>query len=140
MPGWADWVASLKHVCNLIRRPWSKDRLLQTCFASPPASLHRDLYQRFTAQVYEHRWGTVTDAVQQLLPLEQSLRFAWSGQAFSFFQGQSHGPGAEGDEEAEGRAGAVQVQAVSDAVSSEFFWRYCSAVDLLAKTIRHLEA
>eukprot|EP00969_Alexandrium_andersonii_P105159 4640180-Alexandrium_andersonii.AAC.1 len=84
MPGWGDWVAGLKHVCTLLRKPWSKDRLLQTCFAQPPASLHRGLYQHFSGQVYEARWGTVTDAVEQLLPLEPSLRFFWSADAFLF--------------------------------------------------------
>ena len=47
MSHWATFTEDLKLLCDLCRRPWSKDRLLQTCFADPPQSNFKGLYIHF---------------------------------------------------------------------------------------------
>ena len=72
----------LTHISRFIKRPFSKARLLQTCFVHPPHSYFRDLYKGFDAAVYSGRWATLLEAVRQLLPLERSLRAAWDLAAY----------------------------------------------------------
>eukprot|EP00969_Alexandrium_andersonii_P284699 12585102-Alexandrium_andersonii.AAC.1 len=132
MPGWADFLAALKHVADLLRHRWSKDRLLATCFKDPPASACRSDIEGFSAQVYEHRWGTVLHAVAEILPLEKILRFAWSHQAFTFQHGAGAAAAADDDR-------GVHVHAVDKAITSEYFWRYCNLVDMLGDVLRHAQ-
>eukprot|EP00959_Pyramimonas_sp_CCMP1952_P151132 3162919-Pyramimonas_sp.AAC.1 len=61
----------------MVRRRFSNERLMETCFSTAPACYHKDLYKSFKACVYTGRWGSVADATRELAPLEPSLRFAW---------------------------------------------------------------
>eukprot|EP00969_Alexandrium_andersonii_P055228 2433978-Alexandrium_andersonii.AAC.1 len=87
MAGWQAWLVSLKAVCRLLRAKFSRERLVATCFSEGYLQGFRHLYQSFSGQVYEERWGTVVRAVQELLPLQASLRAGWSRDRYSFGQG-----------------------------------------------------
>ena len=78
------YVPKLRHVTALLRRKWSRTRLLSTCFARPTQSTYRWLYSSFFAGVFTGRWGSDMEAVGSILPLEASLKFAWSLQRYQF--------------------------------------------------------
>ena len=65
---WPDIVKQLSQLCRL-RRRWSRARLLETCFSTPPASLFRKEYTSFNSAVYEGRWASSMEATTELLPL-----------------------------------------------------------------------
>ena len=78
----ADFIELLTHVCRLVRAKWSKARLLHTCFAQQPWLACRSLLEGFTAQVYQGRWNSATDAVKQVSRVLQVLKGAWNLQKF----------------------------------------------------------
>eukprot|EP00959_Pyramimonas_sp_CCMP1952_P369295 7735054-Pyramimonas_sp.AAC.1 len=71
------FVKELKLVCDVVRRTYSRQRLISTCFSEPPAKNHKELYEGFSASVHKGRWGSVAEAVEAVGPLEPSLRQAW---------------------------------------------------------------
>lgn len=84
---WGPFVEQLSSLTKLLSRTWSRQRLLNTCFVDEPERSSRDLYSGFDANVFEGRWGTVMHAISSILPLEVSLRYAWSVDKFMFGNG-----------------------------------------------------
>ena len=93
----------LKAVTDLLRRRWSKYRLLQTCFATPAAVEHEEGVRAFKAQVYKGRWGTLAHAVEALAPLEDALRCFWDRRRFNC--GRARAPEDEEPDDGEGIEG-----------------------------------
>ena len=131
----------LKSVCDLLRRRWSKDRLLQTCFCSPEAAEHTDAIQSFSGQVYSKRWGTLAHAVEALLPLERALRCFWDARTFNF--GQPVGPDEEqpadaADAAAARHAGRVRVMAADRAIRNPLFWAYLRVIQNVTTALKKI--
>ena len=66
---WSEWVSELAQVTRFLSQRWTRHRFLFTCMSRPPYVAHARLYNAFSAQVYEGRWGEALKAVQALLPL-----------------------------------------------------------------------
>jgi hypothetical protein len=61
---WDDFVKQLRHVARLLCKRRSRQRLMETCFSTPPHSFFRNQFAHFNADVYEGRWGTVCSRAQ----------------------------------------------------------------------------
>ena len=68
------WLKSMKAMCYLLRRTYTKERLKATCFSDEPASLQWPLVGSFTGHIVDGRWGSVSEAAVALCPLETPLR------------------------------------------------------------------
>ena len=130
---WPHFILQLKHVCRLIRRNWSRRRLLSQCFSADPFRLFRKLIESFDGEVYEGRWGTVMHAIGEVLKIEQPLREAWDKEAF-LMGGQVKEGHGDGDGEGEG----CKIDIVDFAIGSELFWSYLKMADHLAEIILKL--
>ena len=137
MGHWEAFEGQLKLVCNLIRRTFSRQRLMETCFSDPPASLHQHLYSSFSGTVGKGRWGVVWDAAEQLGPLEASLRFAWDGVKFN--RGKPLGTHPQPADEDKVCA-RLRICDLDEAIQSAMFWRYRFMVTLLGDVVQHLFA
>ena len=113
MPHFDDMVTSIQAVSRLLRRRDSKERLLQTCFADNVGRHLQSTIRSFTAKVHKGRWGSLSDAVEQLLKVERSLRWGWDVAKYG-----AHRPQAGQDTE------GVDVAAADAAITSCFFWGY----------------
>ena len=121
------YVPKLRHVTGLLRRKWSRTRLLSTCFARPPQSTYRWLYSSFFAGVFTGRWGSVMEAVGSILPLEASLKFVWSLQRYQFGS-PGEAPPPEDDK-------STDLNIVDEAIRSCLFWAYTHSLDVIAETL-----
>lgn len=130
MENYEQFLTSLRHVCHLVRRPWSRSRLLETCFACPRTLHFRALFLAFDGHVHEGRWGTIVHAVDALGSLEAPLRQAWSVAKFSLKESGPLGREFAGEQ--------VDVQVVDAAVKSQQFWSFRFMVSKLGATIEHL--
>ena len=74
----------LTHLTRLVSRPWSKARLLATCFSAAPHCYFAEEVRRFHNHVYEARWGETLAAIHNLLPLRRCLQAAWDIGKFCF--------------------------------------------------------
>ena len=126
MVWWESFIARLTHLCRLLQKKWNRSRLLATCFSDPPWNAFVDLYNAFDGCVYEGRWGSVLFAVKELMPLEASLRGAWSRQKFV-------GPGGGA-----GLGKSLDMDLIDDACSSNLFWAYLEMVNELGQTMEHV--
>ena len=72
----------------------------------------------FNSGVYQGRWGSIVEAVGALLPLERSLRTAWSKERYLFGNGRDERPVQEG----EGPLKTLSINKVNQAIESAFFW------------------
>ena len=129
---WPEFLSRLTNLCRLLGRKWNRQRLFATCFCDPPWNAFVDLYASFNGQVYQGRWGSVLHAVKELLPLEISLRGAWSKAKFCL-NGQ---PPREGRDGSAGKS--LNVDLVDDACQSQQFWAYMFMVKQLGDTIEHV--
>ena len=96
--------------------------------------------RQFSAEVYEHRWGTIAFAIPQILNLEVPLRHAWNLAAFLTgvpedkpLAEQEGGPG-----EAQSRLTRSVAQTCDTAISSDKFWAMCRVLEGVAGVLRHL--
>lgn len=103
----------------MLSRRWSKDRLLSTCFVDLPALAFAPKVRAFNNVVFKGRWGDLGPA----------LRSAWSKRKYLF--GVDAAP-------AEREDGGINIQQISDAVESKFFWAYLSMICRGGDVLRHL--
>ena len=59
---WEAFVGELRHVCRLLSRKRSNERLLATCVTGQYAAFHND-FKAIKANVYTGRWGAVAYCV-----------------------------------------------------------------------------
>eukprot|EP00974_Lingulodinium_polyedra_P107175 10375813-Lingulodinium_polyedra.AAC.1 len=123
MIGFEQFEHQLTHIARLLKRKYSRDRLMQTCFALPPFSMHRDLYVSFDATVYSARWGSLLNACHQLVPLEDSLRAAWDLAAFN-----GHAPPRQ-----DGGEHSTCVRTADSGIRSDMFWAFLRMVDRIGE-------
>ena len=82
--GWKDWIVQLRNLSRFLARPWSKARLVVTCYSAAPHCVFSAAFDGFSATVYDGRWGEALEAVKDLLPLQSILQAGWSLQAYLF--------------------------------------------------------
>ena len=131
MVHWEWFTYRLRHVCRLLAKKYSRQRLLETCFANPPHSFFRGEYAHFSAGVYEGRWGSVAFAVAKLLLLEQSLRAAWSLAAYNF--GSAARPAQRHND-----SHHIDMDAVNSAILSDEFLGYARVLDVIAEFLEFI--
>ena len=134
MNNFSDIVSQLKHVADLMRQPESKERLLKACFQGPIGQgLSHDI-KAFSGHVYEERWGTVSDCILQILQCEGAIRHMWNLEKFI----NCAAPADEADGQlvqghsAETRAGSVNLEVASNAISDPFFWAFLHMLSAFA--------
>jgi hypothetical protein len=131
MPQWKDFIEQLTHVCRLLKKPWSRQRFLETCMSAMPHRLHRDSFAGFDGAVFEGRWATTMHAISQLIPLQQPLQAAWSLQNFMM------GGGVQEDR-AGGGSRQLRPDIVDRAVRNPWFWGYMHMADRLGETLMEI--
>jgi hypothetical protein len=126
---WPNFIVSLRHLSKFLARPWSRARLVTTCFSSAPHHHFAHLYSSFGSVVYEGRWGEALKAAADVLPLQRSLRAAWSLARFNF---NGHGQQRADDEESEE---GVKITIVCEAIASDMFWAYLHMINIVGQAI-----
>ena len=134
MQGWSGWLKSLKAMCNLLRRRYSRQRLQATCFSVEPSSLQWPLFEGFSGHIQDGRWGSIAEASLVFLPLETPLRAAWDIDKFNF-----HKPVLANDQQGDGNNDGARVDAseLDSSITSTFFWAYTFMVTVLCQIINH---
>ena len=128
---WATFLDELRHVCRLLNHKWSKQRFMKHLLNDAPWSYFMQDIEKFQGGVYEGRWGSVMEAVENLLPLKDVVRGAWNKQRFLA------GRGVE-EERQDGSAKSVRVDIADAAIISTMFWAYLVMVDFLAEALMAL--
>ena len=137
------FVERLTHVCRLMSRRWSKQRLLATCFSTLPQSTYYGEFAKFNWVVYPGRWGSILRAIVAILPLKVPLRFAWSYPAYNFNAPAMNrdGDGGGGNDEEDERAqNAVKAGIANDAIVSNLFWAYLQMLSLVGAVLLHVSS
>jgi hypothetical protein len=130
-----EFVDQLTIISRTLATMHSKQRLLQTCFASGAGLHYRSLIENWNGiAVYEGRWGTVAGAAQDLRdPVESALRSAWSLEKFSYgkvIAGSLEPPvGADHADANPGRIDKNRLVVLDAAFTSPLFWAYRSMMD-----------
>ena len=123
-----DWFTTrLRHVCRLLSRKYSRQRLMETCFSAEPHCFFKNQYTDFTANVYEGRWGSVAFCIGQLLLVERSLRSAWSLDKYRFGRPDANQQ-RDGDSNSH-----IDLSIVDDALTSDEFWAFCHMFDMVGE-------
>ncbi|CAE6948873.1 unnamed protein product [Symbiodinium microadriaticum] len=130
---WPVFVEQLTQVCKLLSLRISRQRLLETCFADPPWSAFQARFESFNAQVYGGRWNTAMEAVEDLLPLIQILRRAWSASKFGV-----KGPDRDGEEPGGDKSRVLSLHVVDEALRSSMFPAYLHAMHRVAECLSHI--
>jgi len=102
------WVGQLQAVAKVCSKPWSKRRLLATCFSSTDTMPFRPEIERFSCHVHPGRWGSVAHAIGELLKVKRALQSGWNVGHFLYNQAESRPAGRDPDEEADNSAEATQ--------------------------------
>ena len=127
---WQPFESRLRHLCRLLSKKFTRQRLLETCFVEEPLSFFRADFHEFSASVYEGRWGSVSSAVGKLLLLEKPLRLGWNLSKYKFGK-----PGAHQPRQGEADSHHVDIDAVDGAIACNEFWAYCHMVDVVAESV-----
>jgi hypothetical protein len=127
---WDTFIEELTHVTRLLSRQWTRSRLIATCFAEMPQRAFVDEYASFSGGVYVGRWGSVVEALCQILPLERTLRYAWDKDKFLFGAGNE-----EAVREGEGELKVVNVHKADRAIRSDLFWGYSKVLNSVGELL-----
>ena len=122
------FVDLLTHVSRLLATRWSRDRFLETCCDGPRAAL-RGSFMHFSAGVYKGRWGSVMETLSKLLPLEQEFRACWDLKKL-LLRSRMREDGGGGKQ--------INVNLVSEAARSSYFWAYANALDRIGECLSSL--
>ncbi len=128
----------LKEVCRLLKRPFSKQRLLTTCFHSPPHVFFAGRIASFDSDVYEGRWNSVLHASADLLELANILVPAWSKDAYLLHQDPGRANRHDDEDANDSRGRGVQIKRVDNAIRSPWFWCCTLVSDFLGEILIHL--
>ena len=126
-------VSQLKEVSRLLAHPPSRERLIATCFISPVARQFKGQLLKFSAKVYEARWGSVAFACEEVQELEKPLRRFWDREAYS-------GRSAPAPDVENNDGKGVQINKVDDAVCSPMFWAKLCTMNYLFAMVRDVLA
>lgn len=125
---WAIFIDQLRQVTRMLSRRWSRCRLVETCFATPPQSFRKEEIESFRSHLYEGRWGSIWQAIGDLLNVMDLLRFAWSKQAF--LHGRRE---VRRDDANERPEHSLKVDTADSAIRSDLFWAYCVMLDMVGE-------
>lgn len=128
---WPNFLPGLTHICRLLSRPWSRSRLLHTCFGKPPQSAYKRSFSSFNQSVYQGRWSSVVAAIHALLPLQEPLRQAWSLSDFTF--GQESGAKQRDDGEH-----CLRLEIADAAIRDDIWWAYAQMLAHVADALAGL--
>ena len=67
LPGYADNVSKLKHICRLVARRDNQARLLERCYSSIRAQEYHAAIKSFSGNIHLERWGAVAFSVPQVI-------------------------------------------------------------------------
>ncbi|CAE7235205.1 unnamed protein product [Symbiodinium sp. CCMP2456] len=110
-----------------------KQRLLETCFATPVSRTFAPDFNRFHAKVNEGRWGSVAFAIPEILHLQVPLRRYWNLRAFNHFSDD-----AQQREIGEQGPTAVKLESVNETIESAEFWAQLQTLERLFSVVREL--
>eukprot|EP00969_Alexandrium_andersonii_P129330 5714621-Alexandrium_andersonii.AAC.1 len=132
MPGFRDFRRQVAVVCDLVRRTFSRERLLSQCFADDALKGHRSVFDGFEANIHNGRFGDIVDAVEALGKIETALRAGWNLKKYNF--------GKEYVSEPKKQGWRIDLKDVDDAITSADFWAQRGLLALLGNTARRLFA
>ena len=82
MQDFAPFEEQLKHVSNILARPWLRRRLIATCFHEEPLKSRVHELKGETLHLYSGRWESLVQVVSQMLRVGPLLQHAWSADKF----------------------------------------------------------
>jgi len=126
---WKVFVDQLRHICRLLSRRHSRERMMETCFIGVPPGVKK-LFESFMHEVYEGRWGSLFAALGAVLLIEQPLRRFWNKARYKAGAGEDHG---KGDPK------STNVDTADDGITSVFFWAYAHMVDVIGEAVQELQ-
>ena len=116
-------LSTLKALCSLLAGRETKQQLIETCFREGPAAMYQDELQSFTAVPHDKRWNTIAAAIEHTHALEAPLRQHWSLHQFLGRSNDAEVPEPRpADGPSDGEPLGVNLRAVDQGISSDFFW------------------
>jgi hypothetical protein len=120
---WRWFTERLACLARLVGRPWSRDRLLATCFRDAPHKHSAHLFSVGHHSVYEERWAETLKVIDEFKILGPPLRAAWNLRAFTFGQGN-----ADRDQH-------VNIVICDEAILDPVFWGYLEMVGTVGQVV-----
>lgn len=129
----ADTVDKLTQVCKLLSHPFTKPRVMESCFSEGVSRCFRGDLKKFKAKVHRARWGTVAYAVEAVADFERPLRRFWSLAKYGASAGPN--PAAADGHAADDPDANAQVIVADEAISSSTWWARVLTFRLVFKVI-----
>ena len=142
---WPTYLEELRAVCKLLTRRWNRERFVEKCLRRTPVG--RAWISSFNEgdfrTVIEWCWGSLLHVLTWLIPLKPCLVMCWDARAFagacSWQDFHEHG----GDDDrtpkpAEERSDPIDLDKVTLALGSQYFWAYSSMLLDLQATVDRL--
>ena len=86
---WSIFIEFLKAVTQLLSQPWTRERLVASCFSDGPQQVMAADIGSFNARVYDKRWGTALNANHLLLNVKLALALGWDKAKYLNAHGQA---------------------------------------------------
>ena len=132
IPGFKEFKKKVGQVCDLLRRTYSRERLLRQCFGQAPLKSLRANFDGFRANIHHGRFGDVIDAVQELNCREVVLRAGWDVKKYNY--------GKEVPAKKDDNSWRIDLADVNDAITSDDFWAHIKIMLVVGKTAQALFA
>ena len=132
IPGFKEFKKKVGQVCDLLRRTYSRERLLTQCFGQEPLKSLRANFDGFRANIHHGRFGDIIDAAQELNCREVVLRAGWDVKKYNY--------GKEVPAKKDDNSWRIGLADVNDAITSDDFWAHIKIMLVIGETAQALFA
>ena len=131
MPNFEWFWKEFKVFCLYMKHRWNRERVVGTCFSTPPASWLAADILGFAPDITDTRWGYLIATLDDMLDIESALRNWWDSAKVNIPARRRRPGGGQGDVE-EGNPG--------DFVNSAGHWAYAKMLSLVNSLIDFIQA
>ena len=127
---WPAWVETFRPLVALIHHKHLRNRYVATCLLGTRHEWMKKFFQTGLPTFAEWRWSSTVQVLEKLLPLRRHLQASWDQSRFESARAVGQEQGEAAEEAAAARETQVEadVQAVTHAIRSNWFWGFGTLV------------
>ena len=123
---WPAWLETFRPLVSLIHHKHLRQRYIATCLLGTRHEWMKKFFEAGLPTFAEWRWGSTVQVLEKLLPLKRHLQASWNESRFETARAAGQEQNQPAEEAAAARETQVQadVQAVTHAIRSNWFWSF----------------
>ena len=130
---WPSFAPLLQAVCDLLCALGPLEAFIHRCLRLPGYTAYVPHFEKTFVRHRPHRWGSLMEVLDWMMPLRDMLTTAWDPQRFG-----ANDRGRQQQRDGDGAGGPCDVDRVTEAIRSPWFWVFggmCQALQSVVERV-----